>query len=102
MLAAAKEDLAAAVEDGRLTAAQRQEILADLPARIADLVDRSFDRGPATAGAVSPRGRPGRRGGRVETRSERRCTVGGPVRRGASSPSRRRLLANSSSRLRAL
>ncbi len=59
MLAAAKEDLAAAVEDGRLTAAQRQEILADLPARIADLVDRSFDRGPGHGwGGHPPAGAP--------------------------------------------
>jgi hypothetical protein len=35
---AAKADLAQAVKDGRLTAAQETEILADLPARIDDLV----------------------------------------------------------------
>jgi len=39
LLAAAKTDLADAVEDGRLTAAQQAEILSDLPGRIDDLVN---------------------------------------------------------------
>jgi hypothetical protein len=39
LVAAAKADLAEAVEDGRITEAQRNEILADLPDRIDDLVD---------------------------------------------------------------
>jgi len=39
LVAAAKADLAEAVEDGRLTAAQQAEIVADLPDRIDDLVD---------------------------------------------------------------
>lgn len=43
LLAAARQDLAAAVRDGRLTESQRQELLDRLPERIADLVDRSFD-----------------------------------------------------------
>ena len=39
LVAAAKADLAEAVEDGRLTAAQQAKIVADLPDRIDDLVD---------------------------------------------------------------
>ena len=46
LVAAAKADLEEAVEDGRLTEAQKAEILADLPDRIDDLVD----------GELGPRG----------------------------------------------
>jgi hypothetical protein len=46
LLDAAKADLAQAVEDGRITEAQQQEILADLPERIDDLVN----------GTLPPRG----------------------------------------------
>ncbi|HJU48889.1 MAG TPA: hypothetical protein VJ689_12180, partial [Gaiellaceae bacterium] len=45
MLAAAKDDLAAAVARGRVTEAQQTEILADLPDRIADLVAGTFQHG---------------------------------------------------------
>ena len=45
MLDAAKKDLAQAVADGRLTAAQQQQILADLPARIAEHVNNAFEPG---------------------------------------------------------
>jgi hypothetical protein len=55
MLAAAKEDLAAAVVDGRLTEAQQQDLLADLPARIEDLVNGTFDRGPGFRWGGPPR-----------------------------------------------
>ena len=51
-MAAAKADLAQAVQDGRLTAAQQAEILADLPDRIDDLVN----------GDLGPRGDHGPRG----------------------------------------
>lgn len=46
LVTAAKADLAQAAKDGRLSAAQQAEILADLPARIADLVN----------GKIGPRG----------------------------------------------
>jgi flagellar hook-length control protein FliK len=52
LVAAAKADLAQAVEDGRLTEARQTEILADLPSRIDDLVD----------GELGPRGGHGPRG----------------------------------------
>ncbi len=52
LVAAAKADLAQAVEDGRLTAAQQAEILADLSSRIDGLVN----------GDLGPRGGHGRRG----------------------------------------
>jgi hypothetical protein len=51
LLDAAKADLAAAVDAGRLTQAQADEILADLPARIDDVVNGTF-----------PPGGPGRHG----------------------------------------
>ncbi len=50
MLTAAKEKLAAAVADGRLTAEQQAEILADLPDRIADQVNNAFGPGPGLGG----------------------------------------------------
>jgi hypothetical protein len=54
LLAAAKADLADAVEDGRLTAAQQAKIVADLPDRIDDLVNgelhKRFGRGPGFGG----------------------------------------------------
>jgi len=55
LVAAAKADLADAVEDGRLTAAQQAEIIADLPDRIDDLVNgelrhKRFERGPGFGG----------------------------------------------------
>ena len=55
LVAAAKTDLADAVEDGRLTAAQQAEILADLPDRIDDLVNgelrnKRVERGPGFGG----------------------------------------------------
>lgn len=52
LVAAAKVDLAQAVEDGRLTEAQQTEILADLPDRIDDLIN----------GDLGPRGDHGPRG----------------------------------------
>jgi hypothetical protein len=45
LVAAAKADLDAKVAEGRLTAAQRTGILADLEARIADVVDGEFSFG---------------------------------------------------------
>jgi hypothetical protein len=58
MLAAAKTDLAAAVADGHLTAAQQKAILADLPDRIADLVagtvGHGFGPGPGGPGMGGP------------------------------------------------
>ncbi|MDX6438522.1 MAG: hypothetical protein QOF45_1105 [Gaiellaceae bacterium] len=53
LLTAAKADLAQAVKDGRLTAAQETEMLASLPARITDLVN----------GDLGPRGHDGRSNG---------------------------------------
>ena len=55
LVAAAKTDLADAVEDGRLTAAQQAEIVADLPDRIDDLVNgelrnKRVERGPGFGG----------------------------------------------------
>ena len=55
LVAAAKADLADAVEDGRLTAAQQARIVADLPDRIDDLVNgelgrKRFERGPGFGG----------------------------------------------------
>ena len=55
LVAAAKADLADAVEDGRLTAAQQAKIVADLPDRIDDLVNgelghKRFGRGPGFGG----------------------------------------------------
>ena len=51
LIDAAKEDIAAAVEAGRLTQAQADEILSDLPDRIDDVVNGTF-----------PPGGPGRHG----------------------------------------
>ncbi len=51
MVDAAKEDIAAAVEAGRLTQAQADEILSDLSDRIDDVVNGTF-----------PPGGPGRHG----------------------------------------
>ena len=58
LVAAAKADLADAVEDGRLTAAQQAKIVADLPDRIDDLVNgelghKRFERGPGFGGPAS-------------------------------------------------
>jgi hypothetical protein len=55
LVAAAKADLADAVEDGRLTDAQRDEIEADLADRIEDLVERE----PGLRGPHGPGFRPG-------------------------------------------
>lgn len=52
LVAAAKADLAEAVEDGRLTAAQQAEIIADLPERIDDLVNGEL----GLRGGHGPRG----------------------------------------------
>lgn len=61
LVAAAKADLEQAVEDGRLTAAQQAEIVADLPDRIDDLVDGELGlrgghghRGPGFGGFGGP------------------------------------------------
>jgi len=54
LLAAAKADLAEAVEDGRLTAAQQARIVADLPERIEALVNGEL-------GRFGPRGHHGAR-----------------------------------------
>ena len=53
LVAAAKADLAEAVEDGRITAEQQAEILADLPARIDDLVNGELS---GKRGGHGPRG----------------------------------------------
>ena len=55
LVAAAKADLADAVEDGRADRAQQAEIIADLPDRIDDLVNgelrhKRFERGPGFGG----------------------------------------------------
>jgi len=52
LVAAAKADLAEAVEDGRLTAAQQAEVVADLPDRIDDLVNGEL----GLRGGHGPRG----------------------------------------------
>lgn len=53
LVAAAKADLADAVEDGRITAEQQTEILADLPDRIDDLVNGELG---TKRGGHGPRG----------------------------------------------
>jgi hypothetical protein len=59
LLDAARDDIAAAVDAGRLTRSQADEILADLPERIADLVDRTFPaRGPGHHWRGGPDGPP--------------------------------------------
>ncbi|HZR93381.1 MAG TPA: hypothetical protein VFA44_13350 [Gaiellaceae bacterium] len=46
LLAAAKTKLDQAVADGRITSAQRDQIMADLKSRVADLVNRTLPLGP--------------------------------------------------------
>ena len=50
MVAAAKEDIDQAVEDGRLTDAKRKEILSTLEARITEKVNSQFRGGPGGPG----------------------------------------------------
>lgn len=54
LVTAAKADLAQAVEDGRITAAQQQELVADLPARIAEMVENGRPEGGGRGGHHGP------------------------------------------------